>query len=171
MWTCTRLVVYMLLAKKSHFWRKNHCLNAFFGKIWKKLDILELLHNRGGATHVKNFSENDPSRGKNIREIWIWHYKILRIQEINVKFWIPRTFLPQKRVIFRQKSYFRNFSLQYTIRIPWIKEALFHFENVKFGFPACFIPREVIFRKNFPSPYCVVAPTFFNNFQGLVPRE
>ena len=73
-------------------------------------------------------------------------YKIPQIQEklyINTKiiyfdlkatlFLSPHIFTP-KGVVFRQKSHFCDFSFQYTIHLPWIREAFFRFENVKFGF-------------------------------------
>ena len=62
-----------------------------------------------------------------------------------------------KGVVFRQKLHFCDFSLQY-IGLPWIREAFFHFENVKFGFPACFTPRGVISKKTFRQNATWVAP-------------
>ena len=150
---------------------------------WKNL---ELLHNRGDHPYEKIFSGNDPSMRKNMRRIRIWYFRIKKrfpdsgkacvLERKAAKIANPPSYCviaPQLLLSPKLKMnctipsidvhHFCDFSLQYT-GPPWIREAFFRFENVKFGFPTCFYSLEGSFpEKNFllgwpPTPYCVVAP-------------
>jgi hypothetical protein len=62
-------------------------------------------------------------------------------QEPSEKVWYSTSLIQGRPVYLIKKSQkcdFCDFSLQYIVRLPWITKAFFLFENIKFGFSACF---------------------------------
>ena len=69
----------------------------------------------------------------------------------------PHTFTP-KRVIFRQKSHFCDSSLQYTIRLSWIRERFFALKMSNSDSLHVFTPRRGHFQKKFSEKFWVTPP-------------
>jgi hypothetical protein len=82
------------------------------------------------------------------------------IQESKIRFFIKNS-----------KCDFCDFSFKYT-GLPWIREAFFHFENVKFGFSACFYPQRVHFQKIFSHEWspelCSISKIFKRVFRQML---